>query len=197
MSGVLDGGGAEADVSAVLSFGRRGGQKQLFGRHAAHQRFVPVAAGAVPDKAGDLGLMHRKDHRRGSAGAAERVAHVGNIEDRRAVAAELPRDLDAQKPLLRAPHRSRLSESARRDRHPRPRPPRRLRQSRCAARKELRSRKNCSLVSSAAELRSLASCTFMTDDLQGLSVRNTCASIALNVASIALQHPIVRPRLRI
>ncbi len=95
----LDGGGGEADVAAVLSLGGRGGQEHLFGRDAAHQCFVPPGAGAVPDQAGDLGLMHRKDHRRRRAGAAERVAHVGDIGDRCAVAAERQRDLDAQQPL--------------------------------------------------------------------------------------------------
>ena len=61
---------------------------------------MPFTAGPVPDQAGDLGLMHREDHRRRRAGAAERVAHLGNVGDRRAVAAEPLRDLDAQKPLL-------------------------------------------------------------------------------------------------
>jgi hypothetical protein len=96
---VLDGGGREADVAAVLALGGRGGQQHLLGRDAAHQRLMPGRAAAVPDQAGDLGLMHRKDHGGRGAGAAERVAHVGNVGDRRAVAAELMRDLQAQQPL--------------------------------------------------------------------------------------------------
>ena len=93
-------GRAEADVSAVLAFRGRRRQQQLFGRDAAHQPFVPAAARAVADQARDLGLMHREDHPGRGAGAAERVAHVGHLGDRRAVAAELDRDLGAQKPLL-------------------------------------------------------------------------------------------------
>src|SRR6185437_1687457 len=46
------------------------------------------------------GLMHREDHRRGGAGATERVADVGNLRYRGAVAAERERNLDTQKPLL-------------------------------------------------------------------------------------------------
>src|ERR1700684_1148475 len=57
------------------------------------------AAGAVPDQAGDFGLMHREDHRGGRTGAAERVAHVGYVENRRAVSAEGLRDLDAEQTL--------------------------------------------------------------------------------------------------
>src|ERR1700681_3303801 len=51
----------------------------------------------MPDKAVHLGLMHRKDHRRGSAGATERVADIGNVEDRGSVAAELRRNLNSKK----------------------------------------------------------------------------------------------------
>ena len=90
VAGVLDGGGAEKrmlppfwpsvveEASSICS--------------AATRRIsvsCQAAAGAVPDEAGDLGLMHREDHRRGGAGAAERVAHVGDVVDRGAVAAEL------------------------------------------------------------------------------------------------------------
>src|SRR5579883_305100 len=59
-----------------------------------------MAAGSVTDKAGDLGLMHRKDHRRGGAGPAERIAHFGDVTDRSPIAAELDRNLGAQKSLL-------------------------------------------------------------------------------------------------
>ena len=71
----------------------------MLGRDPAHQRFVPGAAGAVPHQTRNLGLMHREDHRGRRAGAAERIEHVGDIEDRRAVAAERFRNLDAQQPL--------------------------------------------------------------------------------------------------
>ena len=98
--GALDRGGGKADIAAVLPLGGRGGQQHLFGCDPAHQLFVPWAPGAVPDQAGDLGLMHRKDHRRGGAGAAERVAHLGDVGDRRTVAAEPVRDLDAEEFLL-------------------------------------------------------------------------------------------------
>src|SRR3984885_2072478 len=96
---MLDGRGGKADVAAVLAFGGRGCEQHLLGRHAAHESFVIGAAGTVPDQAGDLGLMHRENHRGGRTGAAERVAYVGNIEDRRAVSAEGLRDLDAEQAL--------------------------------------------------------------------------------------------------
>src|ERR1700722_16752515 len=43
--------------------------------------------------------MHREDHRGGRTDAAERVAHVGNVENGRAVAAEGLRDLHAEQAL--------------------------------------------------------------------------------------------------
>ncbi len=58
------------------------------------------AAGAMPDQAGDLGLMHREDHRGRRTGAAERVADIGHIRHRGAEAAELDRDLHAEQLLL-------------------------------------------------------------------------------------------------
>ncbi len=90
-----------ADVAAVLSFRGRGRQQQLFRRDPAHQRFMPIAAGAVPDQAGHLGLMHGEDHGSGGAGAAERVADLGDVVDRGTEAAELDRNLHAEK-FLRA-----------------------------------------------------------------------------------------------
>ena len=175
--GAFDGGGAGADVAAVLAFGRRGRQQQLFGRYAAHQRFMPRAAGSVPDQAGDLGLMHRKDHRGGGAGATQRIAHVGDVEDRCAVAAERDRDLGAEKFLL-ARRVDRGFREARitididgllcGDRG----------DGRCPLHERGGPRSNCSLMSSAAESRSLASCTFMPVCLQGSSVRSACAEIA-------------------
>jgi hypothetical protein len=67
---------------------------------AAHQGLVIFAAGAVPDQARDLGLMHGEDHRGRGAGATERVAHLGDVEDRSAEAAELDRDLRAEQLAL-------------------------------------------------------------------------------------------------
>ena len=72
---------------------------------------MTAAADAVADQARDLGLVHREDHRGRGAGAAERVAHVDHVGDRRAVAAELGRDLGAQKPLLRAASIAALRET--------------------------------------------------------------------------------------
>src|SRR5580692_10852014 len=43
--------------------------------------------------------MHREDHRGGRAGAAERVAHIGHVENRRPVSAEGLRDLNAKQAL--------------------------------------------------------------------------------------------------
>jgi hypothetical protein len=89
-----------SDIAAVLALGGRGSQQQLLCCHAAHQRLVIAAAGAVPYQAGDLGLMHGEDHRGRRAGAAERVAHLGDVEDRGAEAAELDRDLRAEQLAL-------------------------------------------------------------------------------------------------
>ena len=93
-------GRADAYVSAVLSLRGRRCQQQLLCCDAAHQHFVIAAADAVANQTRDLGLVHGKDHRRGRTGASERVAHVGDVGDRRAVAAERDRDLGAQKPFL-------------------------------------------------------------------------------------------------
>ena len=97
---VLDRRGGGADVAAVVAFGGRGGQQHLLCRDAAHQRLVIVAAAAVTDQAGDLGLVHGEDHRGRRAGAAERVAHLGDVVDRGAEAAELDRDLRAEQLAL-------------------------------------------------------------------------------------------------
>src|SRR5580704_7910689 len=58
---------------------------------------MPMAAGAVSDQAGHLGLMHGEDHGGGGAGAAERVADLGDVVDGGTEAAELDRDLHAEK----------------------------------------------------------------------------------------------------
>src|SRR5579871_2109600 len=57
---------------------------------------MPTAAGAMPDEAGDLGLMHREDHAGRGAGTAECVAHVGDVGDRGFVAAVGGGDLDPE-----------------------------------------------------------------------------------------------------
>src|ERR1700755_949949 len=44
--------------------------------------------------------MHGEDHRGRGAGTAERVAHLGDVEDRGAEAAELDRDLRAEQLAL-------------------------------------------------------------------------------------------------
>src|SRR5579872_4601057 len=43
--------------------------------------------------------MHREDHRRGGTGAAERVAHVGEVENRGAFATKILWNLDTQQAL--------------------------------------------------------------------------------------------------
>src|ERR1700733_8365242 len=96
---MLDGRGGKADVAAVLAFGGRGCEQHLLGRHAAHESFVIGVAGAVPDQAGDFRLMHREDHRAGRTSAAERITHIGNVEDRGAVSAEGLRDLYAEQAM--------------------------------------------------------------------------------------------------
>src|SRR6185312_4868860 len=48
----------------------------------------------------DFGLMHGENHCGRGAGAAERVAHLGNVVDRSAEAAELDRDLRAEQLAL-------------------------------------------------------------------------------------------------
>src|ERR1700722_2926336 len=58
---------------------------------------MPFATRSMTDEAGNFGLMHRKYHGRGGAGAAERVAHVGDVEDRCAVATKFQRNLASQK----------------------------------------------------------------------------------------------------
>src|SRR5579871_4201707 len=95
-----DGSRAGADVAAVLAFRGRRCKQQLLYRHAPHQVLVILAADAVPDQAGNLGLMHRKDHGAGGAGAAKRVADLGDVGDRCAEAAEGDRNQHAEKLLL-------------------------------------------------------------------------------------------------
>ncbi len=53
----------------------------------------------MTDEARDLGLVHRIDHRRRCAGAAERVADVDNLGDAGAFAAEFARHRDAKQAL--------------------------------------------------------------------------------------------------
>ncbi|MFK4694766.1 hypothetical protein ABIF42_000360 [Bradyrhizobium diazoefficiens] len=100
VAGDVDGGSAGADVAAVLAFCGGGGEQPLVAGDPAHHGFHPGNAVAVPDDAGDLGLVHRVDHRGRGAGAPERVADVGDVVDRGAEAAELDRDHDAEQFLL-------------------------------------------------------------------------------------------------
>ena len=117
---------AVANVAAAVAFGGRGREQHLLAADAAHQQLMPGAAAAVPRQASHLGLVHRVDHRRRGAGAAERVTDVGNLGDAGALAAEFARHGDAQKPLGRAQPRSPPPGTATRNRPPRrarPRPP--------------------------------------------------------------------------
>ncbi|MGY4500020.1 hypothetical protein ACVWYH_003951 [Bradyrhizobium sp. GM24.11] len=100
VAGLVDRGRAGADVAAVLAFGGGGGEQPLVAGDPAHHGFHPGNTVAMPDDAGDLGLVHRVDHRGRGAGASERVADVGDVIDRCAEAAELDRDHDAEQLLL-------------------------------------------------------------------------------------------------
>jgi hypothetical protein len=53
----------------------------------------------VARDAGDLGLMHRVNHRRCRTGAAERVADVNHVADAGALTAEIARDRNAHEAL--------------------------------------------------------------------------------------------------
>ena len=97
---MVDRSRAGADVAAVLAFGGGGGEQPLVAGDPAHHGLHPGDAMAVPDDAGDLGLVHRVDHRRGRAGASERVADVGDVMDRGAEAAEFDRNHHAEQFLL-------------------------------------------------------------------------------------------------
>ena len=91
----LDRGGAVADVTAAFALGGRGRQQHLLAAQPAQQTLMPGAAGAMPGNASNLGLVHRVNHRRGGAGAAERITDIGDIGDAGALAAELARHRDA------------------------------------------------------------------------------------------------------
>ena len=83
---------AVTHIAAAIALGGRRCEQHLLIADAAHEQLMPRAAAAVPDNAGDLGLMHGENHRRGGAGAAERVANIGHVRDAGALAAELVRN---------------------------------------------------------------------------------------------------------
>ena len=60
---------------------------------------MPRAVAAMADQQRDLGLMHRIDHGRRGAGAAEPVTDVDDVGDAGAFAAEIVRHHDAQEAL--------------------------------------------------------------------------------------------------
>ena len=66
---------------------------------AAHEQLMPGTAAAMPGDAGNLGLMHGENHRRGGAGAAERVTNIDDIGDACALAAELARHRELKQTL--------------------------------------------------------------------------------------------------
>ena len=69
--------------------------RRTAGAAAADARAAP----AMPHHAGDLGLVHRIDHRGRRAGPAERITDIDDVGDARAFAAELARHRDAEQPL--------------------------------------------------------------------------------------------------
>ena len=95
----LDGGGGGADIAAALALGRRRGHQELLVGDATQQPVLPGLAASVPDQAGDLGLVHGEDHRRGGAGSAQPVGDLGERAHRGALPAECDRHGRAQQAL--------------------------------------------------------------------------------------------------
>ncbi len=94
----LDEARGVAGVAADADLGGRRGQQELLGRHPAGVVAQPFRA-AVPDQAGHLDVVHRQDHRRGRAVAADRADHRGGGAQVVAEPAELGRDEGAEQPL--------------------------------------------------------------------------------------------------
>ncbi|MNY27320.1 hypothetical protein D3C86_1612200 [compost metagenome] len=89
---------AQRAADGFLRGGR--GQQQLLAGHAGQQALVPRAAHAVLQHARHLDLVHRVDHARGGAGAAQHAADGGHGIQRGAGAAEVRRDHRAEQAVL-------------------------------------------------------------------------------------------------
>ena len=71
----------------------------MFFAEPPQQELMPGAASAMTHQASDLGLMHCIDHGGRCANAAERVTDVDDVGDGGALAAEIARHRNAEKPL--------------------------------------------------------------------------------------------------
>ena len=90
---------ALAQIAAALALGGRGREQQLLVAQPPQQMVVPCAGAGMADEARHHDLMHRIDHRNGTAGAAEHVADVDHFGDACALAAELDRNEDSEQAL--------------------------------------------------------------------------------------------------
>src|ERR1700730_6878361 len=84
----VDGGFAGTDVAAIGALGRRRGEQPLIVRDSTLKDELPGITAGMADEAGDLDLMHRKNHSGRAASAAQDRADVRDVRRTRAFAAE-------------------------------------------------------------------------------------------------------------